>query len=224
MPDKISTVLKPDKPATRVFLVRHGVADGADGVAVGQVDLPLSAAGAESLHKLAGSWSGGPPDRLFASDLARASASAAILGAAWNLDFAIDARLREMDFGDWDGRSWSEIRATEGAVLKEWMDSWWRRPAPGGESLGDVARRAAAWLDEILAAHAGETVVAVAHGGSIRAALCHVLGLPLARAFHLHLDHGRVSSVVTTFRGVEVEMMNAGSFPEITHEAAGGSP
>lgn len=203
---------KPDPPATRVFLVRHGVAEGAEDIAVGQVDLPLSATGAESLHQLARSWSGRPPDHLFASDLARASSSAAILGEAWNLDVAIDARLRELHFGDWDGRPWSEIRATEGAVLKEWMDSWWRRPAPGGESMGDVARRAAEWLDEILAAHAGETVVAVAHGGSIRTALCHVLELSLERAFYLHLDHGRVSSVITTFRGVEVGMMNAERF------------
>lgn len=205
-------MLKPDPPATRVLLVRHGVADGAADIAVGQTDLPLSATGAEGFRKLASSWNGRPPDRLFASDLARASSSAAILGEAWNLDVTIDPRLREMDFGDWDGRLWSEIRATEAAVLKKWMDSWWRHPAPGGESMGDVARRATAWLDEILAAHAGETVVAVAHGGTIRTALCHVLELSLERAFHLHLDHGRVSSVVTTFRGVEVEMMNAERF------------
>ncbi len=198
---------------TRVFLVRHGVADGAEGIAVGQVDLPLSEKGAEGFRDLARSWHGRPPARLFASGLARSDDSAAILGEAWKLDVVVDERLQEMDFGDWDGRPWSEIKANEGAFLKRWMDSWWRKPAPGGESLGDVARRASQWLDEILAAHAGETVVAVAHGGSIRSALCHVLELPLERAFYLHLDHGRVSSVFTTFRGVEVEMVNAPRFP-----------
>jgi broad specificity phosphatase PhoE len=201
-----------DLPTTRIFLVRHGVAQGAEGIAVGQVDLPLSAAGAESLRRLASSWNGSPPDRLFASGLARSDDSAAILAQAWDLEVAIDERLKEMDFGDWDGRAWRDIRDTDGAFLEDWKDSWRHRPVPGGESMEDVARRAAEWIDQTLAAHAGETVVAVAHGGSIRTALCHVLGLPLERAFHLHLDHGRVSSVVTTFRGVEVEMMNAERF------------
>ena len=206
--------MKNPDPPTRIFLVRHGVARGAEGVAVGQIDLPLSAAGAAAIGKLADTWTGPPPDRLITSGLARADGTAAILGRAWNLEATVDARLREIDFGDWDGRTWKDIRAEKGDFLKEWMESWWTRRAPGGEGFEDVARRAVEWLDETVADAEGETVVAVGHGGTIRTALGHVLGLPLERAFHLHLDHGHVSSLITTWRGPEVDLTNADRFPE----------
>ena len=110
----------------------------------------------------------------------------------WDLPVETDRRLREMDFGDWDGRPWSEVKESDEAFFRRWKDSWWHRPPPGGESVGDVARRAESWLTEILDCP-GRTVVAVAHGGTIRTALCHALGVPLERVFHLRLDHGLVS-------------------------------
>jgi broad specificity phosphatase PhoE len=204
------TVETDPSPPTRIFLVRHGAAEGADGIAVGQIDLPLAAAGAASIRRLAATWDRPAPDLLLASDLARAAASAAIFAERWDLPVETDRRLREMDFGDWDGRPWRELRQEE--CFRGWMESWWERPPPGGESIGDVARRAESWLSEILEP-AGRTVVAVAHGGTIRTALCHVLGLPLERVFHLRLDHGLVSGLATTWRGVEVQFLNADRFP-----------
>ncbi len=209
MPDAVKTSATPP---IRIFLVRHGAAEGADGIAVGQVDLPLSPAGADSIRRLAASWAGPAPDLLLASDLARAASSAAIFAERWDLPVEIDERLREMDFGDWDGRPWSEVKEADEAFFRRWMDSWWDRPPPGGESFGDVARRAESWLAEILD-RPGRTVVAVAHGGTIRTALGHALGMPLERVFHLRLDHGLVSGLATTWRGVEVQFLNADRFP-----------
>jgi len=198
---------------TRIYLVRHGAAEGAGGIVVGQVDLPLSDAGAESVRELAATWCGDPPDRLLASDLARATGTAEILGERWGLGVKTDPRLREMAFGDWDGQRWSDVRDNHGPILEEWMGAWWHRRVPGGEGLHDVADRARKWLDDVLAENAGGTVVAVAHGGSIRTLLCHVLELPLERAFHLRLDHGLVSGLATSFRGLEVWFTNADRFP-----------
>ncbi len=203
----------PDPP-TRVFLVRHGAARGAEGVAVGHVDLPLSETGATSVRRLARSWRGAPPDRLVASDLARAAGTAEILGEGWDLSLESEPRLREMDFGDWDGERWSTLRQRHGAALEEWMGAWWHQPAPGGEGFGDVAVRARGWLEEVLESARGQTVVAVGHGGSIRTLLCHLLEMPLRRAFQLHLDHGRVSAFGTGIHGIEVQLVNADRFPE----------
>lgn len=198
---------------TRVFLVRHGAARGAEGIAVGQIDLGLSQAGADSVRRLARSWRGGPPDRLVASDLTRATETAALLAEGWGIEAATDERLREMSYGDWDGQLWEEIRRRDGERLGEWMSAFWHHRAPGGEGLHDVARRAADWLEDVLAGVAGETVVAVAHGGPIRSLLCHALGLPLEHAFHLRLDHGQVSALATGRRGLEVAFVNADRFP-----------
>lgn len=199
----------------RIFLVRHGIAEGADGMAVGQVDLPLSTAGAASLERLATTWQGPPPDVLISSDLARAARSADVLAAAWGIDVAgRDPRLREMDFGDWDGLSFTEIRRRDGTIFDHWKDRWWDHAAPGGESMSDVATRSRAWLEERLRDGPG-TTVAVAHGGSIRTLLAHSLGMAGERVFHLHLDHGRVSSLGTGRHGLEVFLVNATGFPTL---------
>ena len=198
----------------RIFLVRHGTAVGADGVAVGHVDLPLSTAGAESLERLATSWQGPPPDLLVSSDLARAADSADVLASAWDLPVTRrDPRLREMDFGRWDGATFRDIRDDDPEVFDAWMERWWLEPAPEGESMVDVGRRSRAWLDEILGLEGSPTVVAVAHGGSIRTLLGSLLDLPAERVFHLHLDHGRVSSLGSGRHGLQVYLVNSDRFP-----------
>lgn len=200
-------------PTTRLFLVRHGAAEGTDGLVVGQVDLPISVRGAASVTRLAESWREVTPTRLISSDLERALATARILNRKWRLPIETDARLREMDFGDWDGRLWDTLQEEDRIRLDAWMADWQRRSAPGGEAFTDVENRAAAWLDELWPAITGETVIAVAHGGTIRAILCRVLGLDLGRAFHLYLDHGRVSAIFSGRRGREVRFVNADLFP-----------
>lgn len=208
----------PEPPAShaaqprRIFLVRHGTAEGAEGVAVGHVDLPLSAEGAASIERLAKTWPGPPPDLLLSSDLARAADSADLLATAWDIEVSgRDPRLREMDFGHWDGLSFGDIRRRDAGLFDHWKDRWWRQPAPGGESMVDVARRARGWLEEQLQ-EGPETVVAVAHGGSIRTLLAHLLGMDGEKVFKLHLDHGRVSGLGTGLHGLEVHLVNSPDF------------
>lgn len=189
------------------------------GRAVGQVDLPISAAGATSIQRLVTSWPGPAPDRLYSSDLARAASSAELLAEVWKLPVEVDARLREVHFGAWDGEAWEEIERREGERFKAWMKAWWQTPVPGGESFEAVGERAGAWLDELLADAAGQTIVAVGHGGSIRGLLQRALAMPLEKVFHLHLDHGRVSALATTRRGLEVTLLNADRFPTTNHSS-----
>ena len=201
------------QPETRLFIVRHGAALGSQGIAVGQVDLPISEAGAASIERLRASWQGPPPDRLLSSDLARSKSTAEILNQSWNLDLEIDPRLREMDFGTWDGRPWNELRDTDRDRLDAWKDDWVGTAAPGGESFRDVEHRVNAWFDDLWPSLEGQTAVAVAHGGSIRTLACRILGLDLDRAFHFYLDHGRVSGVFNGLRGQELRFLNADLFP-----------
>lgn len=198
-------------------LVRHGEAEGQPGRCVGWCDLPLGDAGREEARRLAARW-GAPPARVVASDLARARETAAILAARWR-DIVVehDARLREMHFGAWDGRAWDALEAEDGERLGAWMADWATARAPDGEAFPDVLARVAAWLDGLRATPAtgdarvaGDArIVVVAHAGSIRALLCALLDLPLARAFALRVDHGRVSEVRLSARGAELRCLNA---------------
>ena len=184
-----------------LHLVRHLPAAGAQGRAIGHTDLGLADHGAAATW--ADAWPLGRPDRLVTSPLARARQTAHALGRAWGLDLEAEPALMEMDFGRWDGRTWADLEAEDGDALGAWMADWTATPAPGGESFADVQRRIGAWLGALEDGEAGGAnggleggdVVAVAHAGSIRAVLAHVLGLGAGNAFRLAVAHGALTTV-----------------------------
>lgn len=173
-----------------LYLVRHGRTAGAEGRCVGHCDLPMDPAAAEGLRTLAATL----PRGLSAatSDLARARTTADHL-IGENTPRTVDPRLREMDFGEWDGRSWAELESTDEDRLRAWMAGWVETPAPGGECFADVARRVNDWWEEH--GESGRDRLVVAHAGSLRALLCTLLDWPLRHAFRLQVDHGRISAV-----------------------------
>jgi len=196
-----------------LILVRHGAVDAAPGLCLGHTDVPLSAEGFTATQRLAASWDGAAPRFLFASDLKRAQQSAQVFAARFAIEPLGDSRLREVDLGAWDGKRWEEIAASDAARYRHWADNWVIQEAPGGESFADLIRRTGSWLSALLGSTREEdTVLAVAHAGSIRALLCHALGLPPARALALTVDHARASRV--SYRGgqFEVRYMNAPRF------------
>lgn len=109
-----------------------------------------------------------------------------------------DPRLREMDFGTWDGRSWDDVHDTGADALARWAAAWHEERVPGGEGFGDVIARVRPWLHDALRHARGAAVselVAVAHAGSIRALLVQAVGLPRELAFRVRLDHARVTGI-----------------------------
>ena len=86
--------------------------------------------------------------------------------------------------------------------------------APGGESFADVIRRTGAWFAALLGStrEDDDCVLAIAHAGSIRALLCHALGLPPARALALSVDHAHASRIGYRGGQFEVRYMNAPRF------------
>lgn len=187
----------------KLYLVRHGEAEGSAGLALGHLDLPLSDLGARNMEALAASWRGPLPGLLFASDLKRATNSARILARRFGIEPIIDARLREVSFGDWEGRSWDEIYETDRQRYDAWSGRWWDLAPPGGESFADLAARVLAWFQNVRDWGEGEDVIVVAHGGSIRALLVELLAIPRERAFDLQLSPARVSAVEIGDRGCQ---------------------
>ena len=210
-----------------LVLVRHGRPDGADGLCLGHHDLALADDGRPALERLAAEWrddaaaglaSLPAPARLVASDLARTRASAEVLGAAFGLAAELEPRLREMHFGAWDGRSWAELEAADRERLGRWMAGWATERAPGGEAFPDVAARAAGWLASLRDGPVPNgPVLVVAHGGSIRALLCELMGWPLAHAFRVRIDYARATAVRVPApddaRGPELLFLNADRVP-----------
>jgi probable phosphoglycerate mutase len=143
---------------THAALMRHfPTAWNAEGRLQGGTDIPLSA---EARALLAGLRLPAPWDRarIVASTLARAADTARLL--AEGRAVATDARLRELGFGDWEGRRTAELRAEPGTGFRpsnEWGPD---DRAPGGESLAELWARLAPALAAVAADPAPALIVA----------------------------------------------------------------
>ncbi len=177
---------------TRLLLIRHAEPDeDARGRCYGRLDVGLSPTGLASAARLAESLHPVQLDAVYVSPRLRAVQTANALGASHN----VDDRLRELDFGQLEGRTYDEIEREQPEFFRSWMEAPTLVRFPGGESYAELRQRVAAAVDETVAANDGRTVALVSHGGVIRAALAVALGLPDDRAFALDVGYARVSVV-----------------------------
>jgi probable phosphoglycerate mutase len=170
-----------------LVLTRHGSTARSDPEQhLGQgIDIGLSAEGDAAASALAGRLEGVAFDRIVSSPLRRAVETVELLAAG--RAFETDARLAEMDYGEWEGLTYAEIEARD--LERRWR--WEADPAaehcPGGESGNEVAGRARSFLvDAIVSAgaNAGDVdaagrVLVVAHATLNRILLCVALGVPV---------------------------------------------
>jgi alpha-ribazole phosphatase len=182
---------------TSLYLVRHPPPDVAPGVCYGQLDVGIEGraeahASAVRLH-LPGDYT------LVTSPLARARVLAEQLGVP-----RVDPRLREMSFGEWEGRAFDAI----GRAIDDWaQDPFGFRP-PGGETAREMMSRAREALDELLHSPPSPAVVLVGHAGPMRAMVGHLLGLPEERTLSLRFEAARVTAVEIGTHGASLLFMN----------------
>jgi len=188
----------------RLTLIRHALTDwNVSGRIQGKSDVPLSDDGRKQARQLARYVRGLESDAvIFCSPLARARETASIAFPDREIQF--DARLAELDFGAFEGRSQAENE--ERAEWAWWVADPFERTTPDGESYRDLRERAVAWLGDL-----GEAphVVAMSHSGTIQMLLSHFLGVERPRwRKRIYLRHTGVSRVL--FRGAEavVERVN----------------
>ncbi len=164
-----------------LYLVRHGeTAANTERVWHGSTDTPLSERGHAQAERV-GDYLGetlGTAAALYTSHLQRARHTARPIGRALDLEARIDEDLGEYHLGSWEGRPYRELLEQE---------DFWRRIkqdpdfAPeGGESVRQVAERVAGAMRRIAAAHLGESVVLVSHGGAMAIGLGLLLDAELA--------------------------------------------
>lgn len=154
-----------EKPL-RLCLVRHGETDwNREQRLQGWTDVPLNAEGLAQAEATAHELAGERFDAIYSSTLQRARATAEALARPHGLPLRLDQRLRERHLGELQGLLRAEIQALHPAVSALLQQ---RRPGytpPGGENLTQFRARVEAWLAELVHAHAGQTVLAVSHGG-----------------------------------------------------------
>jgi len=198
---------------TRLILVRHGEPDErVRGRCYGQLDPGLSSRGREQMR---GTWPllDNQPVAAIYSSPSRRAVESTNLRAADTPGVVVDDRLREIDFGEFEGLTFREISSRYPKTYEEWMT----RPAsvafPGGESFAAMFARVRSAFDHIRVLHSGTTVAIVSHGGVNRVALAAALDLDARHIFRLDQAYACVN--VIDYFGDEplVRVMNASVGP-----------
>jgi broad specificity phosphatase PhoE len=176
---------------TTILLARHGETDwNREGRFQGHADPPLNEAGRAQAAKLAAELKGVDLAAVYSSPLRRALETAKLVASEHDLQpVALDA-LREVDVGSWEGLTRPEVGARFPEQLARWLDydlGW-----EDGESYEEMGRRVVAALLELGAAHRGERILAVTHGGPIRATFAFADGTSHADARRLGPRIGNV--------------------------------
>ncbi len=171
----------------RFFLIRHALVEAtARATLYGNMDVPLcdlSLKGEAALYR----WLAARlprPAHWVATSLVRTQATAAAIFAAGYPDreLAIEPDLAEQSLGEWQGISHEAlVERLRHPAHPFWPHGAEERP-PGGESFEDMRARVSPVMERLARDHAGRDVVIVAHGGSIRAALAHALGITAHQA------------------------------------------
>ncbi|MCY1401202.1 putative phosphoserine phosphatase 2 [compost metagenome] len=173
----------------RLDLLRHGETEQGGGFR-GRIDDELTAIGLEQMRAALGD--GCPWQALVSSPLRRCAAFAGEVAQRHGLPLSLEADLRELDFGDWEGRSAAELMESDADALGRFWSDPYAFPAPGGEALADFEARVFAALDRLYRAHAGRHVLAVTHGGVMRLLGAVARGLPRQRLLEVAVGHGEL--------------------------------
>lgn len=175
---------------TELWLVRHGQTDwNVAGRYQGQRDIPLNAEGLAQAAALAAGLDGQRFAAIYSSDLMRARQTADALSAHTGLPVQLDARLREIHQGEWEGQYIREVVAVNPRARHDALVDPSQARAPGGESVLQVLERVSAAADEIAARHSGKRVLVVSHGLALATLIVQTAGAEITGLYGLIPDN-----------------------------------
>ena len=137
-----------------LLLTRHGLTPAGDAILGGQLDVPLAPEGRVQAEALTRRLACVRIDRVVSSPMLRALETAQTLAAGRPVE--VDERLRELDYGRWEGLTYAEVEAHDPELRARWEHDPAETHSPEGESGDDVAARALSFLVDLLEAELGE--------------------------------------------------------------------
>jgi broad specificity phosphatase PhoE len=195
---------------TKIILVRHGHVEGISPPRFrGRQNLPLTARGeaqaSAAARRIAERWQ---PARVYTSPLARCVQTASAIAEACHIQSHATDQLSDIDYGDWQMKTYDEMKTAEPALFAAWFAAPHLVRFPRGETLQQLASRAADALRLALERHPGQTVVMVAHDSVNRALLVQLADLPLSSYWRLAQDPCCINEIDIADANVQVRCIN----------------
>lgn len=154
----------------KIFTVRHGQTDwNLQGRLQGHTDMPLNETGLDQARRIGLRLAGEDIDAIYTSDLSRAVQTAQAINQHHNAEIFTTASLREASFGKYEGR-----------IIKDvFHEINWDHVDPDEEDRVAVFERVHKFLDDIIISKSHKNIVIVGHFGSVMAAICYFLKVPI---------------------------------------------
>jgi len=205
--------LSTESDVTWLYLVRHGATEANERIPYilqgHAIDLPLSAAGENQARVLAGFLRQFPIQTVFSSSMVRARQTAEAIADGLGVAATVVPDLVECDVGVWEGLDWETIRQRYPEEHARFAANPAEVPYLGGESYGDVLRRARPAIERLLEENAGKSIVVVAHNVVNRVLLADLMGLDLRLAPKIAQGNGCVNLIRRRAGRAELVTMNA---------------
>jgi alpha-ribazole phosphatase len=170
-----------------IYLIRHTTPRIEKGICYGQSDVPVA-------NSFEGEWLAIKEklpisiDAIYSSPLSRSVALASKLSIYYHLNIIYDVRLKELNFGEWELKSWNDIDPNS---LQTWMDDYINVRCPDGESYLDLADRVRSFTTELLN-HNFSKVIIVTHHGVMKAMHSVLMNVNLKASMECKFAFGEI--------------------------------
>ena len=170
-----------------IYIIRHTRVGVRSDMFYGQTDVPLAESFDEEAKEVVSKLNGIHPDKVYSSPLTRCKRLAEKVVKSEKITF--DNRLKEINFGDWEMKSWRDIK---GITADNWYKDFVNEKSPNGESYVQLYERAINFFEDLKKQNFN-TVFIFSHGGFIRASHSYFKNIKLGDTFKLDINYGSVS-------------------------------
>ena len=180
-----------------LYLVRHGqTLWNSSGRYQGRTDVALSKKGLAQAEKTASWFQDIHLDGVIASPLQRAAKTAEGIAESHHLALETDENLKELSFGDWEGKTYDEIEKIWPGMIEAMYHDAGTMKLPHGESFKECQERCMKAINGIIQRGDNKTYAIVCHGAALRTIICALIDIPLARSWNLALSNASISEVI----------------------------
>ncbi len=184
-----------EKNILELLLVRHGQTDwNVERRVMGAEPISLNAEGQKQIQTLSQHLKSYPIHALYTSPHQRTRESAEILNQHFKLPVQVAEALREVEYGDWVGKTFAEITSLP-SYQAPYLNPT-QPVAPKGESFQEVGNRAVGFVESLRGLHQNQRVLLVSHADWIKTVLLHYLNIPLDRVGQLRIDNASVTYLI----------------------------
>ena len=189
---------------------------------IGQIDLPLSEEGVRQAALLRARLDSEDISSIYCSDLTRTRQTSEIIAAGRDIEIIERPGLREINLGEWEGRTFAEIEQSFPEAFRARGEDIKNYRIAGGESFAECNTRVIAAFGDIISSSSGHIVIC-GHAGVNRLILCHVLGIPIRYLFGIKQDYGCINIIRHTDTTLQLISVCGGDFDNKSARNKGGS-